>query len=156
MRTIDNKVIRRPTTLPTFFKKLQDAQRRCRITQSVLNTSAHVFPIFFSFFSFFLFFLGGGGGGGGLKLRSYCRKFFHLPYQENMHFLSLRSNYTKNYGTDFHQIWYNGASYQITDLRKIWHFVTSKMRIQEFFFPLHTADAYADVPNSDALTCTLF
>ena len=37
-------------------------------------------------------------------------------------------------------------------------FVTSKMRIQEFFFPLHTADAYmyTNVPNCDVLTCTLF
>ena len=52
------------------------------------------FSQFFFRFSFsFLFFL--WGGGGGLKLRSYCRKFFRLPYQENMHFRGLRSNYTK-------------------------------------------------------------
>ena len=33
-------------------------------------------------------------------------------------------------------------------------FVTSKMRIQEIFFPLHTADAYmyTNVPNCDVLT----
>ena len=93
------------------------------------------FPIFFfSFFSFFLFFWGGGGGGGGLKLRSYCRKFFRLAYQENMHFLSLRSNYTKNYGTNFHQIWYNGASYQRTDLRKIWHLSLQKCESRNFSF----------------------
>ena len=30
------------------------------------------------------------------------------------------------------------------------------MRIQEFFFPLHTADAYANVPNCDVQSFAQF
>ena len=127
----------------------------CRSDESVLNTSAHVFPIFFSSFFFFLsFFL--GGGGGGLNLRSYCRKFVRLPYQENMHFLCLRGNYTKKLRDRFSPNLVQWCIIPKNRFEENLAFVTSKMRIQEFFFPLHTADAYANVPNCDAVTCTLF
>ena len=81
------------------------------------------------------FFSGGLGGGGlGLKLRSYCRKIFRLPYLSRKYaFSGFDKQLHKNYGTDFHQIWYNGASYHMTGLKENWAFVTSKMRIQEFF-----------------------
>ena len=92
------------------------------------------FPIFFFrfSFSFSLFFF--WGGGGGLKLRSYCRKFFRLPYQENMHFWGLKKQLHKNYGTNINQIWYNGASYHRTDLRKIWHLSLQKCESKNFSF----------------------
>ena len=107
--------------------------------------------MFFSqFFSGFFFW-----GGGGAKASVILPKFFRLPYLSRKYAFSgfeKQLHIHKNYGTDFHQIWYNGASYHRTDLA----FVTSKMRIKEFFFPLHTDDAYANVPNCDVLTCTLF
>ena len=72
-----------------------------------------VFHIFSSFFFFFFFW---GGGGGGLKLRSYCQKIFRLPYLSRIYiypFSGFEKQLHKNYGTDFHQIWYNYTSYHI-------------------------------------------
>ena len=96
-------------------------------------------------------------GFGIDPIRNANSKFFRLPfyYQENMHFRCLRSNYTKimvhiftKFGTMVH--------HTIGRLKKNLAFVTSKMRIQECFFHILTADAYANVPNCDALICTLF
>ena len=91
-------------------------------------------PMFFPNF-FFKFFFRGGGGGGGLKLQSYCRKFFRLPYLSSKYaFSRFEKQLHKNYGTDFHQIWYNGASYHRTDLRKIWHLSLQKRESRNFSF----------------------
>ena len=88
------------------------------------------------FFPNFFFRWGGwGGGGGGLKLRSYCRKIFRLPYLSRKYaFSGFDKQLHKNYGTDFHQIWYNGASYHRTDLRKIWHLSLQKCESRNFSF----------------------
>ena len=85
------------------------------------------------FFSQFLF---SGGGGGGAKAFGHIAEKFSafLIYQENIHFRGLISNFTKKYGTDFHQIWYNGASYHMTDLRKIWHLSLQKCESRNFSF----------------------
>ena len=70
---------------------------------------------------FFIFFFGGGGEGGGAKASVISADyFFRLPFLSRKYaFLGFEKQLHKNYETDFHQIWYNGASYHRTDLRKI-------------------------------------
>ena len=60
--------------------------------------------------------------GFGIGLRNAISKFFRLPYLSRKYaFSGFEKQLHKNYVTDFHQIWYNGASYHRTDLRKIRH-----------------------------------
>ena len=87
---------------------------------------------FFSHFFRDFFFLGGGGGG---KASVILPKFFRLPYLSRKYaFSGFEKQLHKNYGTDFHQIWYNGASYYRTDLRKIWHLSLQKCESRNFSF----------------------
>ena len=53
------------------------------------------------------------------------RKYAFSGFEKQLH---------KNYGTDFHQIWYNGAPYHSTDLRKIWHLSLQKCESRNFSF----------------------
>ena len=118
---------------------------------SVLNSSAHVFPFFSQFFfSFFLFFFGWGWAKALVILpkilpSSLSRKYAFSGFEKQLHKI-LRGRFSQNL-VQWCIIPQNRFEENLA-------FVTSKMRIQEFFFPLHTADAYANVPNCDALTCT--
>ena len=86
---------------------------------------------FFQFFFRGFFFL--GGGGGGLKLRSYCRNFFHLPYLSRKYAFSvLRSNNTKITGPIFTK--FGTVVHHTIDLRKIWHLSFQKCESRNFSF----------------------
>ena len=132
-------------------KYVSSALRYSRITQINRRSMLHVgelthkvdrttcslywirWPMFFFQFFFQGFFLGRGGGRGALKLRSYCRIFSRLPYLSTKYaFSGFEKQLHKNYGTDFYQIWYNGASYHRTDLRKIWHLSLQKCESRIF------------------------
>ena len=104
-----------------------------------MNSSAHVFSQFFFyflfcfvlfFFDFFFFFF-----GGGAKASVILPKIFSLPYLSLKYaFSGFEKQLHKNYGTDFHQNWYNGASYHRTDLMKIWHLSLQKCESRNFSF----------------------
>ena len=66
--------------------------------------------------------------GFGIDLiRNAYSKFFHLPYLSRKYaFSGFEKQLHKNYGTNFHQIWYNSASYYRKELRKIWHLSREK------------------------------
>ena len=74
--------------------------------------------------------------GFGIDLiRNTNSKFFRLPYLSRKYaFSGFEKQLHKNYGTDFHQIWYNGASYHRTNLRKIWHLSLLKCESRNFSF----------------------
>ena len=80
--------------------------------------------------------------GFGIDLiRNANSKFFHLPYLSRKYaFSGFEKQLHKHYGTNFHQIWYNGASYYRKELRKIWHLSLQKCesRIFSFLFILLT------------------
>ena len=126
---------------------------------------------FSHFFQGFFFW----GGGGELKLRSNCRQcyrnywtvlsqlgtlfqfFFRLPYLSRKYaFSGFEKQLHKKIRDRFSPNLVQWCILQLDRFKENLAFVTLKMRIQEVFFPLHTADAYANVPNCDVLTCTLF
>ena len=110
---------------------------------------------FFQFFSFFLFFGGEGGGWVWAKASVILPKFLPPSLSRKYAFFWVWEAITQKRD----RLSPNLVQWCIIPknrFEKNLAFVTSKMRIQEFFFPLHTADAYANVPNCDALTCTLF
>ena len=114
----------------------------------------HALSFLCSFF-FFLFFSGGGGGGWAkasvilpkILPPSLSRKYAFSEFEKQLH-KKLRDRFSPNL-VQWCIIPKNRFEENLA-------FVNSKMRIQDVFFPLHTADAYANVPNCDALTCTLF
>ena len=126
----------------------------CRSVDSLyLIRRPTFFPIFFPVFFFFLsFFFGRGWAKASVILLkilppSLSRKYAFSGFEKQLH-KKLRDRFSPNL-----------VQWCITPQNRFEEnlaFVTSKMRIQEFFFPLHTADAYANFPNCDALTCTLF
>ena len=68
-------------------------------------------------------------------IRNANSKFFRLPYLSRKYaFSGFEKQLHKNHGTDFHQIWHNGASYHRTDLRKIWHLSLQKCESRNFSF----------------------
>ena len=100
--------------------------------------------------------------GFGIDLiRNANSKFFHLPYLSRKYaFSGFEKQLHKYNGTDFHQIWYNGAAYHRTDLRKIWHLSLLKCESRNLsflFIPLtrtpmfRTATMYSHVRHFDPL-----
>ena len=89
------------------------------------------FPIFFQVFFFFVCVSGGGGGAKASVILpkilppSLSRKYAFSGFEKQLH---------KNYGTNINQIWYNGASYNRTDLRKIWQLSLQKCESRNFSF----------------------
>ena len=55
-------------------------------------------------------------------IRNSNSKFVRLPYLSRKYAFSVfEKQLHENYGTDFHQIWCNDASYHRKDSREIWH-----------------------------------
>ena len=71
----------------------------------------------------------------GIQLETLIQNFPPSLFLSRKYaFSGFEKQFHKHYGTNFQQIWYNGASYHRTDLRKIWHLSLQKCESRNFSF----------------------